>query len=284
LISCALNISSHGYDDATAKIDRKLEQVRDIVSIVLGIRLFNRQIKKGGAGLADVPALATVEVEELYNQLDKEAADLADVCYQYQDVINVEFAVPGTISSSVQRLRAELTNRRQYVLLVHQLQHEVLDCIDIIKVVREKLNAGFNELKTLIGLRSSVPKEEVYPKFRALADNWLLVAQERKKTTMTAALFKQLREYRASFSSSLRPEDVALLKTSPPPPPDKGEDKECPFVRTLTDANGNDNVDGEIADDVVVRLVKHFTPDFMSLALEQQGYCPWSIVSVRTCE
>ena len=78
------------------------------------------EIKKGGAGLVDVPGLAMSEVNGLFHQLENEASQMNDQCYTYVDILNLERKHPGTIAASVERLQAELTNRRQYVLLLHQ--------------------------------------------------------------------------------------------------------------------------------------------------------------------
>jgi hypothetical protein len=58
----AFNMMSH---------EEKQAQVRDLVNIVLGIRLFNKEIKTGGAGLADVPLLVSQEVDSLYEGLEQ---------------------------------------------------------------------------------------------------------------------------------------------------------------------------------------------------------------------
>jgi hypothetical protein len=109
-----------------------------------------------------VPGHSALEVEDLYDKLEKESTAVGDICYTYSDVLALEHAYPGTISASVLRLQNELINRRQYILLIHQLQHEVLESIDAIKENRERFYDEVEQLKTLVGLRTSVPKEQVY--------------------------------------------------------------------------------------------------------------------------
>jgi hypothetical protein len=44
----------------------------------------------------------------------------------------LEHARPGTIAAPLARLQDELTNRRQYILFVHQLQHEVSESLELV--------------------------------------------------------------------------------------------------------------------------------------------------------
>jgi hypothetical protein len=276
--------------------EKKL-QILNLINIVLGIRLFNREIKKGGAGLQDLPALASEEVENLYDAFEKESTTLGDICYTYSDVLQLEFHKPGSISASVLRLQTELLNRRQYILLIHQLQHEVLESLDLIKESRLRFAELTAELKTLVGLRTSVPKEQVYPKFQALAVLWRGLEHEREANAMRRTIFdKVLVRYRQSFTSNLLEEDIELLKKNKQQTGGGGvgagkEEKGKKqidydeFVETiqLHGSSGGGEEEEKTSSALAtsyrpVRLVKEYTPTFMSLPLEYQGYCPWSIV------
>jgi hypothetical protein len=259
----------------------KRAQVKDLVNIVLGIRLFNREIKKGGAGLADVPATVSREVDTLYESLEMESTDLGDLCYTYSDIINLEFEKPGSIAASLVRLQDELTNRRQLILLVHQLQHEALESIDIIKAGKQQLMEELEQLKTLVGLRTSVPKEQVYPKFHVLAGTWKALIREQEKNRMRKRLLEQLLQFKDNFHPSLLDEDIELVKQTPIEPKSLSIDPDD-FVETIVERNRPTPEEEEKAKasfNKPVRLVKETTPKFMSLPLEYQGYCPVTIVS-----
>ena len=281
--------------------EKKL-QILNLINIVLGIRLFNREIQKGGAGLEDLLHLSSSEVESLYETFEKESTALGDVCFTYSDVLSLEYSKPGTISASVLRLQGELLNRRQYILLIHQLQHEVLESLDNIKESRMKFTELCAELKTLVGLRTSVPKEQVYPKFQTLSILWRNLEHERDTNRMRREIFeKVLVKFRQSFTSNLLEEDIDLVKkndkkdlTTASARTKKAVDFD-EFVETITgpshssgtNSNGftgeekhHDASSAAVATSSYrpVRLVKEYTPNFMSLPLEFQGYCPWSIV------
>lgn len=258
--------------------DEKTNQIRDLVNIVLGIRLFNREIKKGGAGIVDIPGMVSTDVDKLYEELELESTEMGDICYTYSDIINLEFEKSGSIAASLSRLQEELTNRRQYILLIHQLQHEVLESIDVIKAGKQQLFEEMEQLKTLVGLRTSVPKEQVYPKFHVLAGTWKALIREREKTAMRGKLLEQLLMFKDNFSASLLDDDIELVKQTPVDDSKQNLDPDS-FVTTL--AGGASAEDEKMAGtfDKCTRLVKETTPDFMSLPLEHQGYCPWTIVT-----
>jgi len=249
-----------------------------LVNIVLGIRLFNREIKKGGAGLVDVPGLVSSDVDKLYEELELESTEMGDICYTYSDIINLEFEKSGSIAASLSRLQEELTNRRQYILLIHQLQHEVLESIDVIKAGKQQLFEEMEQLKTLVGLRTSVPKEQVYPKFHVLAGTWKALVREREKTNMRRKLLEQLLLFKDNFDTSLLDDDIEMVKQT-------NIDENKPgipfddFVQTIASGAPMEEEKMQGIFDKCVRLVKETTADFMSLPLEHQGYCPWTIVT-----
>ena len=63
-------------------------QLNELANIVLGIRLFNKDIGKGGAGIVDEPALAMLDVGELHGTLQSNVDSLNAECQRYTDVLN----------------------------------------------------------------------------------------------------------------------------------------------------------------------------------------------------
>ena len=59
------------------------------------------------------------------------------------------------------------------------------------------------DLKILLGAKSSAPKEQVYPKFAILAQAYVSVFEERKYFEDKIKLYSMLKEYRKSFPLSL---------------------------------------------------------------------------------
>lgn len=266
--------------------EQKRQQVLNLLNVVLGVRLFNRAIEQGGAGLPDVPALVASELDTLYERLEAEAREMGDICFTLSDLCLLEVQKPGTLVASVERLQCELVNRRQYVLLLHQLQHEVLDAVETVKRHAMALQTQLTQLQAVVGLRAAVPKDHVYPLFHAAAAAWRALARERKRTAVRVELLAQLQQYRTSYPPCdveadlpklrlLSHEALAPLPTLAVRRADGTVDVSA-FVETISDSDAGLGTQSSSSHSLhPQRLVRETTVNFLSLPLEAQGYCVW---------
>lgn len=150
------------------------------------------------------------------------------------------------------------------------------------------------ELKGLVGSRTSVPKEQVYPKFDTLATLWQLLSAERKLVAAREATRQGLVQFKASYQPTLSAETLQMVRDGALPTAE--EEAEQAAAESTEDAHsgvlahhggmsgsgnesgaaGGGDMDGD--SEVPVRLSIESTPEFMQLPLEYQGYCPWTIV------
>mmetsp|Transcript_16187 Transcript_16187/g.19158 ORF Transcript_16187/g.19158 Transcript_16187/m.19158 type:complete len:854 (+) Transcript_16187:26-2587(+) len=162
--------------------EQKKAQICEMANIVLGIRLFNREVGKGGAGLSHVEEEAYTTAQDLNEQLEHEIADVEDLCLQYQEtIVYVHITNPSRISQEeIKRWNDELANRRQYLSFLSALRDDVVTSLSKVNTLRNTFKSIVSDLQSLVGSRSSVPKEHVYPRFEQLAIEWLaLVAESR---------------------------------------------------------------------------------------------------------
>jgi hypothetical protein len=109
----------------------KAAQLHELANIVLGIRLFNRSIGKGGVGIADYPAISRARVKEFLNLTGSELENVGTLCDQYTEVLSFRHSAPrqeklATLSPAEQlaeaeriaRLHDELANRRQFAAFI----------------------------------------------------------------------------------------------------------------------------------------------------------------------
>ena len=143
-------------------IEEKEKQIKDLNSIVFGIRLFNKGVNKGGSGIFDVFQVIGDEISELLNKIIDESQLIYDETVRYCDVIEYEYKNSGSISVSLSKLQEELLLRRQYLAYTRQLQAELIDVMNMISSSRDTYNDQLDQFKKFVGERSSVPKEDVY--------------------------------------------------------------------------------------------------------------------------
>jgi len=191
----------------------KVTQVRELASIVFGIRLFNREIGKGGTGIGDVVGNLRSSLTSLEETLTEQHQKLTSLCSDYTLTINFMHRQKDSKGAPT-RLRDELTNRRQYLACLHNLQEDST-------TLRQRADGSLGtyqqvleELRSIVGQRSSVPKEQVYPKFDRLAKVWKEMEEDKAQVTARLQVLETLITFRQSFHSRLRAHDVAAARTS----------------------------------------------------------------------
>jgi len=273
----------------------KLKQLDELASIVWGIRIFNRDMQKGGAGLSSVPEEVYSQLAQAIPLLRSSADEVAELCTTYSDVItNLHRKKPKDVpSDAVMRLQEELANRRQYVSYVNSLHESATEAFGRVDALKRKLESELSHLKTLVGSRTSVPKEKVYPMFDSVADTWKSLEAEQSNVETIALLSDTLDIFKSSCTFTLSANLVdrfgTAVKTSPdlddeedflchPEEKDAEEGKEGdddPDEAKLSEEKGGE---GKEAGEEAVLLTLEDTPDYLQLDLEYQGFCPWTIV------
>ncbi|OQR93249.1 hypothetical protein THRCLA_08495 [Thraustotheca clavata] len=284
--------------------DKKF-QLKELANIVGGIRLFNREIGKGGAGITLSLDTIRENVKSISQLVSQEVEEVNQTCTDYTEVLlhihhyNVQ-VTGGPVN--VKRWQEELNNKRQFLSYMQSLHED----IDVSSEKIQRLIATFenelNTLKSLVGSRSSLPKGQVYPVFEALSKAWEELGLEHQLLLARSRSIKALMEFKDSYTRTLAQQSEWILKAKragmPPQEEwfehsepdnqifalstatnaiqkDSGEATEGNFYKA---ANNNLYVEGTVSESGPVRMSVDSTPEFMQLPLEYQGYCPWTIV------
>jgi len=254
----------------------KAAQLQELCSIVLGIRIFNARLGKGGQGLPVLEdSVKQLDASAMSEAIQKEVDEATDVCKELSDFLTVcsSGASVDRLPSEeeIEKARGELLYHRQYLTYMLSLQEDVSSAVDRCMKDRESLDQELVELDALVGARTSVPKDQVYPRFDSVArifkTAWteILVLQSRKELfellqKHKSQYFPLLDENHIQFTHNNRTdpaeaEEVDLSKIAGPPPPG-AEQSEAP-----------------------IRLTLDTTPDFLHLPLDFQGFCVHTLVS-----
>lgn len=190
----------------------KALQVKELAHIVFGIRLFNRAIGKGGAGIEDTFGQLQLRLQELTTKIYDQHAEMTELCGQYSMTINHMHQQPDS-KGPPPRLRDELTNRRQYLACLQNLQEDVETLSQRVHVGTLSYNEVLEALQEAVGARSSVSKEQVYPKFDALSKVWKDAEEDLAQVNARLGVFEALQPFKSdSFHSRLRAHDVAAAR------------------------------------------------------------------------
>jgi len=115
----------------------------------------------------------------------------------------VALAPITTPDAVIERWSAELANRRQYLGFLRTLQDEVRSIQVKIEQFVDSIDLETTNIRTLVTNKSSVPKEQVYPRFDALGYMWVRLYEEVTVLTARANTFRTLCLYRLSFNPTL---------------------------------------------------------------------------------
>jgi len=189
----------------------KTAQLNELANIVLGIRLFNRHIGKGGAGMVDLPRKAAELASSLITEMDREIGEIDTLAQQYVDVIAYKYASAGPAPG---RLQAELTNRRQYGAFLSRLDAGFKQAGSHVEELTRMLLTEIDSLKALVGNRSSVPKEQVYPRFDSLAKLWGSFHEEVALLEARQVTLDTLRAFREPYIPTLRADDLVASRAA----------------------------------------------------------------------
>lgn len=208
----------------------------------------------------------------------------------------------------VDRWSHELANRRQYLGFLRVLQDEVQSIQEKIIQLCELIQNELISLRSLVGSKSSVPKEVVYPRFDSLGSTWVQLFEEFCVLNARRATFQSLCKYRLSFNPTLAERFYAdnrngLEEKSMSSIEEVNDPVLVSQAKTLYDENDTRSLQilmdskeqskssaaggaagsgyDENADSGATLLSVQTTADFMLLPLELQGFCPWTLVHAR---
>jgi len=197
----------------------KALQVKELASIVFGIRLFNRAISKGGAGIEDVPGQLQVRLSDLQSKLHNQTEEFCTLCNDYTMTIN-HMHRQADSKGPPPRLRDELTNRRQFLACLQNLQEDCDTLAERVDMATSSYNEVLQSLQDTVGAKSSVSKEQVYPKFDALSKVWKDAEEDLAQVNARLGVLENLQPFKTSFNSRLRAHDVAAARQALETEPD----------------------------------------------------------------
>lgn len=258
----------------------KAAQLQELTGIVLGIRLFNMHQRKGGAGLPSVID-AKKDSDQLLDKLTKEAEEVSELCQDFSDLL-VAFSSGARTKQleslvddkEVQRSQCDLLYHRQYLCYLLNLQEDVSMSLEQLRKGQQQLREELMDLDALVGGRVSVPKEQVYPRFDALARCYRAAWKEVQTLESRAKLHSVLHELRQRYFPAMSANAKAALTKAQV----RGEN--------AYDENREDPVDLESVPgpeagqdpSVAVRLTVENYESFLNLPLDFQGFCVQSLV------
>lgn len=191
----------------TLSIKDRKHQLEDLPMYVLGIQILNRNLSKGG-GMLDKPEPLTQNVAVAAHLLEAINAE-ERLVQDYQIVIGQEHARMANIDEErrdltlLNRLRAEHTNRSQYVSFLRSFYASARDGSEISRALSSQMENELEAANASIYGKESIPKSQVYPIFDKLAKLHLDLLRAAEDFDIRTAAAQALDEFANSFTSVL---------------------------------------------------------------------------------
>jgi hypothetical protein len=198
----------------TQSPQEKKSQLNDLWKIVWGIRLFNKATKKGGAGIEQITEKVPQAISVHKDLITKELDETDRICVDYVSVLTSGAVKDDALAT---RLRAELTNRRQYSAFLGELQYFSVELYSKVIELEKFYSSHTKEIKSIVEESTSVPKSTIYPMFILLVDNWMEYEQIRESQKEVQQIFQFLKTYKNSYRTQLTPRVLQTIKKKDQP-------------------------------------------------------------------
>lgn len=172
---------------------QKVTQLTELSNLVLGIRLFNKSIDKGGSSIIDIDTLRQKINNEFFEAIRENLIETVGLTEKYSYYFESKLVRYENLDEQDEILKKELMFLRQYTSMLMILMEKVETSIGICDAAEGRYLKETDNLKKLLGSKSSAPKEQVYPKFAVLANSYLQIFEEAKHAKDKQELFSLIK-------------------------------------------------------------------------------------------
>lgn len=145
------------------------------------------------------------------------------------------------------------------------LMEKVETSFEIAETSKMRYDNGIEQLKGLLGSKSSAPKEQVYPKFATLATTYLNLLEESNMGKDKIEIFETMLENFENFEFTLT------------------EEQEIEANHFMNEQHENESQEGEEDEEIfssnkVIYIEPKHTPEFLQIPLDILGFCLVTLV------
>ncbi|XP_062323628.1 cilia- and flagella-associated protein 206 [Osmerus eperlanus] len=153
----------------------KEQQLNELSMIVTGIRLFNKDSKKGGEGIEDLPAILNISIPAAGKDIEWEQELSQNLAWQYTAIL--ERLLDSDVEARdcvvpLEHLKQALYNVRQHESFLKIILADVILCAKKVEALQNDLATCLKLLREAVHSKTAVPTAHVFPHFTALAQYW----------------------------------------------------------------------------------------------------------------
>ncbi|KAJ3224253.1 hypothetical protein HK099_008709 [Clydaea vesicula] len=193
----------------------KEEQLNGLTQLVTGIRLFNKQLGKGGESIDNLPELCASELQDLTTTVGQLTTETETFIQVYSGAIDylTKFPEEQFEEVSLPNIKSALAFRRQLLMYLDALQDQMIRSRSTLLTLSNKFDSSVQELKTICRAKTAVAVDQVYPHFLLLSSLWINWLDELFLLSFRRGLIDVLEFHSKSFEA-LIPEKLKVASSS----------------------------------------------------------------------
>lgn len=252
----------------TLSIQDKISQLNELANTVMGIRLLNCELGKGGIGLMNLEEIKKklkyellFEVKEFYNKVNT-------VCEKYSliyDNLDLDMISDPHEMKVLEKIRKYIVYYRQILTYLSMLIDDLHSSIQLKDSLVQAYENEKNSLIEIIGSQTSISKDQAYPKFQNLAKMYTKFQEQVFILDIRENVYKKLYDFITNNKIKLEYDlenwegcfEIYTEKL------DIYEKQEEPVFSFESGAYNNG----------VTLLKQESTSDYLDIKLEYQGFC-----------
>jgi len=188
------------------KHEDKSKQLEELWRIVWGIRLFNKETQKGGAGIPNLPVDTKQTLDSSLNLARQHVANAERASNHYQAVLTTP-SIQLTAEER-QRLVDEYINRKQFLVYLKSLTNLFEESQNRFSALHPEWTLLVEDVRAMVSQSASIPKSTIYPKFIDLSERWDVFRELWRNVSDCKKLLDLVVAYQTPFHPTLRPQDV----------------------------------------------------------------------------
>ncbi|XP_055728956.1 cilia- and flagella-associated protein 206-like isoform X1 [Salvelinus fontinalis] len=181
----------------------KEQQLNDLSMIVTGIRLFNKDSRKGGEGIDDLPAILNEAIPSTSKDIEWELELSQSLAWQYtswlERLLDPEVETRESIVP-LDMLKQALYNVRQHEAFLKVILADVILCAKQVETLQTELATRMKLLRVTVHSKTAVPTAQVFPHFTALAKFWSGLQDEMVLLSILSNIMENLQPFLAAQS------------------------------------------------------------------------------------
>lgn len=263
----------------TLSIQDKIAQLNELANTVMGIRLLNCEVGRGGLGLMSLDEIKKKLKFDLLGDVKDYYTKINTACEKYTlvyDNLDLEMNIDEKDIKVLNKIRKMIVYYRQILTYLSMLIDDLHSSIQLKDSLIMNYETEKNDIMEIVEKRTLVTKEQAYPRFQNLSKMYTKFQEQVFILDIRENVFRQLYDFISKNAVNGIKEDY-----------DEKEWEDCfeLYVDKLDIYEKQEEpkfaFESGMYQNGVTILLQNSTADFLDLKLEYQGFCICTLLNKK---